>query len=59
MHKRHETLKSVEITPEMKQAGGMLLTGWESEHPGMPYDDDMAEAVFLAMLQVYLDRSAS
>ncbi len=47
------------VTDEMKKAGGMLLTGWESEHPGMPYDADMAEDVFLAMWKVHLDQDAS
>jgi hypothetical protein len=39
----------VEVTPAMKKAGGMCLTGWESMHPGLQWDDDMAEAVFRAM----------
>ena len=47
------------VTEEMKSVGGDMLTGWESMNPGMTDDEDMAEAVFLAMWQIYLDRGAS
>ena len=42
------------VTAAMKKTGGEVLTGWESMYQGMTHDDDMAEAVFLAMWKVYL-----